>query len=135
MVVRAESLGKRFGRIDALQGLSFNVPEGSTFALVGANGAGKTTTIKVLMNILGANGRHGDGARHRYARAIAQGIRADRLRLRTPRHAHSHDGVRVHRLSAAVLSDVGSCARDRYPPSVPPATRPQGRRTCPTACG
>jgi ABC-2 type transport system ATP-binding protein len=52
MVVRAESLGKRFGRVDALQGLSFDVPEGSTFALVGANGAGKTTTIKVLMNIL-----------------------------------------------------------------------------------
>jgi ABC-2 type transport system ATP-binding protein len=35
-----------------LQGLSFSVPEGSAFALIGANGAGKTTTIKVAMNIL-----------------------------------------------------------------------------------
>jgi len=52
MVVHADRLTKRFGRVDALRGLSFDVPESSTFALVGANGAGKTTTIKVLMNIL-----------------------------------------------------------------------------------
>jgi ABC-2 type transport system ATP-binding protein len=47
-------LWKKFGRHDALQGLSFSVPEGSAYALIGANGAGKTTTIKVLMNILEA---------------------------------------------------------------------------------
>jgi ABC-2 type transport system ATP-binding protein len=35
-----------------LRGLSFEVPDGSAFAIIGANGAGKTTTIKVLMNIL-----------------------------------------------------------------------------------
>jgi ABC-2 type transport system ATP-binding protein len=32
--------------------LSFTVPEGSAYALIGANGAGKTTTIKAIMNIL-----------------------------------------------------------------------------------
>jgi len=52
VIVHAENLRKRFGRFDALQGLSFSVPEGSTFALVGANGAGKSTTIKVLMNLI-----------------------------------------------------------------------------------
>jgi|SRR5271167_238236 len=51
-MIKAENLWKRFGRFDALQGLSFSVPEGSAYALIGANGAGKTTTIKVLMNIL-----------------------------------------------------------------------------------
>lgn len=51
-MIRADNLWKKFGRCDALQGLSFEVPEGSAFALIGANGAGKTTTIKVLMNIL-----------------------------------------------------------------------------------
>lgn len=51
-MIRVEGLWKKFGRFDALQGLSFEVPEGSAFALIGANGAGKTTTIKVLMNIL-----------------------------------------------------------------------------------
>jgi ABC-type multidrug transport system ATPase subunit len=51
-MIRVENLWKRFGRFDALRGLSFDVPEGSAFAMIGANGAGKTTTIKVLMNIL-----------------------------------------------------------------------------------
>jgi len=51
-MIRVEGLWKKFGRFDALRGLSFDVPEGSAFALIGANGAGKTTTIKVLMNIL-----------------------------------------------------------------------------------
>ena len=45
MIVQADNVWKRFGRFDALRGLSFGVPEGSTFALIGANGAGKTTTI------------------------------------------------------------------------------------------
>jgi len=52
VIVHAENLRKRFGHFDALQGLSFSVPEGSTFALIGANGAGKSTTIKVLMNLM-----------------------------------------------------------------------------------
>jgi ABC-2 type transport system ATP-binding protein len=52
MIVRLENVGKRYGRFDALRGLSFSVPEGSVFALFGANGAGKTTTIKVLMNLI-----------------------------------------------------------------------------------
>src|SRR5271155_5249088 len=51
-MIRVEKLWKKFGQFDALRGLSFDVPEGSAFALIGANGAGKTTTIKVLMNIL-----------------------------------------------------------------------------------
>jgi ABC-2 type transport system ATP-binding protein len=51
-MIRVENLWKKFGRFDALRGLSFDAPEGSAFALIGANGAGKTTTIKVLMNII-----------------------------------------------------------------------------------
>ena len=52
MIIHAHDLQKAYGRTDALRGLSFSVPDGSAFALIGANGAGKTTTIKVLMNIL-----------------------------------------------------------------------------------
>ena len=51
-MIQVNDLWKKFGRFEALRGLSFSVPEGSAFALIGANGAGKTTTIKVLMNIL-----------------------------------------------------------------------------------
>lgn len=53
-MIQAHNLWKKFGRHDAVKGLSFAVPEGSAFALIGANGAGKTTTIKILVNILQA---------------------------------------------------------------------------------
>lgn len=53
-MIQVHNLWKTFGRHDAVKGLSFAVPEGSAFALIGANGAGKTTTIKILMNILEA---------------------------------------------------------------------------------
>lgn len=52
--IQTENLVKKFRRVDALQGLTFDVPEGAVYALVGPNGAGKTTAIKVLMNILRA---------------------------------------------------------------------------------
>lgn len=50
--IRTENLVKKFPRIQALQGLNLEVPEGAIYALVGSNGAGKTTAIKILMNIL-----------------------------------------------------------------------------------
>src|SRR5579863_1075245 len=53
-MIRVDDLCKKFGRHQALRGLSFSVPEGSAYALIGANGAGKTTTIRILMNILQA---------------------------------------------------------------------------------
>lgn len=52
MIIQTDNLWKKYGRFDAVQGLSITVPEGSTFALIGANGAGKSTTIKTLMNII-----------------------------------------------------------------------------------
>jgi ABC-2 type transport system ATP-binding protein len=58
-MIQVNDLWKKFGRHEALCGLSFTVPEGSAFALIGANGAGKTTTIKILMNILEATRGNG----------------------------------------------------------------------------
>jgi ABC-type multidrug transport system ATPase subunit len=43
-------VGKRFGSHSALRAVSFAVPSGSIFGLVGLNGAGKTTLIKSLMD-------------------------------------------------------------------------------------
>jgi ABC-2 type transport system ATP-binding protein len=55
-MIQADNLWKKFGRHEALRGMSFEVPEGSAFALIGANGAGKTTTIRILMNMLEPSG-------------------------------------------------------------------------------
>ena len=43
-------VSKRFGKQPALRSVSFAVPQGSVFGLVGLNGAGKTTLIKCLLN-------------------------------------------------------------------------------------
>ena len=53
--IQTEGLGKRFGRVRALERLSFSAPQGAVHALVGPNGAGKTTLIKILMNIFRAS--------------------------------------------------------------------------------
>jgi len=51
-MIHIEDLWRRYRGHDAVRGISFSVPEGSAYALIGANGAGKTTTLKILMNIL-----------------------------------------------------------------------------------
>ena len=51
LVIETVDLRKRFGDVDALAGLSLQVPRGSICGLLGRNGAGKTTTIKVLLGI------------------------------------------------------------------------------------
>jgi ABC-2 type transport system ATP-binding protein len=45
-------LSKTFGDHRAVDGLSFDVPAGSIFGLLGRNGAGKTTTIRMIMDII-----------------------------------------------------------------------------------
>jgi ABC-2 type transport system ATP-binding protein len=55
-VVKFEGLTKRFGAETALDGVSFEVPPGVVFALLGENGAGKTTAIRILLGLLEADG-------------------------------------------------------------------------------
>ena len=46
-----KNLVKYFDKVKAVDDVSFDVPEGSIFGLIGRNGAGKTTTIRMMMNI------------------------------------------------------------------------------------
>ena len=50
-MVAACGLAKRYGETVAVDGLSFTVEPGETFALVGPNGAGKTTTLRMLLGL------------------------------------------------------------------------------------
>jgi len=73
-VVVVRDLVKRYGRLPAVDGLSFDVRRGEIFAVLGPNGAGKTTTLEVLeghlaptagtVRVLGADPLTG-GRRHR----------------------------------------------------------------------
>ncbi len=46
--IQVENLGKRYGEIQAIKGISFEVKSGEIFGIVGPNGAGKTTTIEIM---------------------------------------------------------------------------------------
>ncbi|MBI3637343.1 MAG: ABC transporter ATP-binding protein [Candidatus Rokubacteria bacterium] len=47
-IVSVKDLRKRYGEIEAVRGISFEVTEGEIFGLLGPNGAGKTTTVEIL---------------------------------------------------------------------------------------
>jgi beta-exotoxin I transport system ATP-binding protein len=55
-VIRADALSKRYGRVQALDGLSLDVRAGEVLGFLGPNGAGKTTTLRLLMGYLRPTG-------------------------------------------------------------------------------
>jgi ABC-2 type transport system ATP-binding protein len=51
-VIEIKDLRRRYGKLDAVNGLSLTVRAGKCYGFFGRNGAGKTTTIKCLLNLL-----------------------------------------------------------------------------------
>ncbi len=50
-ILEVKNLVKYYGKIKAVDGVSFSVKEGNCFGLLGPNGAGKTTTIEIIESI------------------------------------------------------------------------------------
>jgi ABC-2 type transport system ATP-binding protein len=47
-----DSVSKRFGEVQALEGISLEIKPGEVFGFLGANGAGKTTAMRIVLDIL-----------------------------------------------------------------------------------
>src|SRR5215472_15354279 len=54
--IDVRELRKRYGTLEAVRGISFQVERGEIFGLIGADGAGKTTTFQILAGVMEATG-------------------------------------------------------------------------------
>ena len=54
-VLSLNNITKFYGRVRALKDVSFEVPEGSVFGILGPNGSGKTTLLSIILDVLKAN--------------------------------------------------------------------------------
>ena len=53
--IEIHNLHKRFGSVQALDGMSFTVRDGEIYGFVGSNGAGKSTTMRIALGVLAAD--------------------------------------------------------------------------------
>jgi len=77
-LVEVRGLRRRFGRVTAVDGVSFDVRPGETLGIVGESGSGKTTTARLMLRLL-----HADAGEVRFAGEDV--TRAGRARLKALR--------------------------------------------------
>lgn len=53
-ILTVDNIYKNYGSIEALKGVSFKVPKGSVFGILGPNGSGKTTLLGIILDVLKA---------------------------------------------------------------------------------
>ncbi|MGC9974247.1 MAG: ATP-binding cassette domain-containing protein [Gaiellaceae bacterium] len=66
-MIAVENLRKRYGKAQAVDGLSFTVEPGRVVGFLGPNGAGKTTTLRILLGLVRANSGQATILGKRYA--------------------------------------------------------------------
>ncbi len=51
-ILKIENLHKRYGRIQALKNVSFDIQKGRVYGILGPNGSGKSTTLGIVLNVV-----------------------------------------------------------------------------------
>ncbi len=87
-VLQIEGLTVHYGAIEALRGVSLEVPAGEVVALIGANGAGKTTTLRAVSKMLAPS-----GGRVRFLGEDVTRLPSHRLVARGMAHAPEGRGI------------------------------------------
>lgn len=55
-ILKVSNVSVSYGRVEAVRGVSLEIPEGSIVTVIGANGAGKTTLMNAIMGVLPSSG-------------------------------------------------------------------------------
>src|SRR5678815_5531634 len=98
-VLTIDNLTKYYGPIRALNNVSFNVPEGSVFGILGPNGSGKTTMLGIIMDILKPSSGHYLWKGQRGSAKMRQQIGT---LLETPNFYHYLSGIRNLHIAAEI---------------------------------
>jgi branched-chain amino acid transport system ATP-binding protein len=102
-LLAVRDLSVSYGAIDAVKGVSFEVPEGGVTCLLGPNGAGKTTTLYALAGVLRARGRIELGGEDISARSPEHRVRAGLVLVPEGRLLFSEMTVMDNLLAGAYL--------------------------------
>jgi ABC-2 type transport system ATP-binding protein len=96
--IETRELTKRYGEVQALDGLSISVEPGTVFGLLGPNGAGKSTTVKILTTLSAADGGEARVAGHDVRSeqdAVRRAIGVVSQRSTVDREATARENVRL----------------------------------------
>lgn len=98
-VLSVENLSKNYGNIHALKNVSFSVPEGSVFGILGPNGSGKTTTLATITDIV----RPTSGT-YRYYNEMPTAAHRQKMGtlLETPNFYHYLSGIKNLEIAAQI---------------------------------
>lgn len=98
-ILTVENLHKNYGPIQALKGVSFSVPKGSVFGILGPNGSGKTTLLGIILDVLRATSGSfklfDEAPTHTHRQQIG-------TLLETPNFYHYLNAVQNLRIAAAI---------------------------------
>ena len=98
-ILTVENISKNYGKIRALNEVSFSVPKGCVFGILGPNGSGKTTLLGIIMNVLKAT----SGSYKLFDENTTDAHRKKiGTLLETPNFYHYLSAVRNLKISAAI---------------------------------
>jgi len=104
-ILRVKDLRVHYGAIEALRGISLEVPAGEVVALIGANGAGKTTTLRAISKMLRPS-----GGEIRFQGENVTGLESHQLVARGMAHAPEGRGIFLN-LTVKENLDLGAYLR------------------------
>src|SRR5688572_21743187 len=119
-VIEVKDLHKKYGRLKAVDGISFDVEEGEIFGIAGPNGAGKTTTVESIeglrdidsgtITVLGCNPHRDPGKlKRKIGIQLQESMLPDRMRVKESLHLfarlYNRNGSPDHLLDELGLRD------------------------------